>query len=505
MFGYEASLCHNSQSWIRIVSRMNDRGFRYGWPVAVVVIYAAAFLVYAENWAFTWDESYHLLAAQLINAGKRPYLDFCFPQSPLNAYWNAGCMRLLGANWRAPHAFAALFTIGAVALTARFVFLHFPAPGWRAAAALTAALLTGLNAMVFIYGPLAQAYGICLFTLVVAFRIAIRAVDRSGPLWPAAVGFFAGAAAASSLLLVAATPVLLAWMMFYNRAGSRGIKFCAFVVGTVIPFAPVIWLFWQGPQQAWFNLVQYHLFFRELYWPETTRHDLEVLTSWIDSGQALLIGLLALSGLLYIARRSQWPASMKANFYLCAWLAAALAVEVGRAHPTFPRYFLLTVPFLAILAAVGLYAIASRVLEPDKPLWAVLPVVIFLVFGLAKSLYERRQVGNWSAYERLARKIDEVTPHNLLLFANEPIYFLTRRVPPPGLELSYSHEVDLGPAKNALLHIVTSSEVKRQVQSGMFATAYSCDEDDISDYGLPNLYKQRVDMEDCSIFWDRKK
>jgi hypothetical protein len=129
---------------------------------------------------------------------------------------------------------------------------------------------------------------------------------------------------------------------------------------------------------------------------------------------------------------------MKAEFYLCAWLAAALAAEVGRAHPTFARYFLLAVPFLAILAAVGLYAIASRVLEPDKPLWAVLPVAVLLAFGLGRSLYDHRQMGDWSSYERLARKIDEVTPRNSLLFADEPIYFLTRRVPPSGLELSDS-------------------------------------------------------------------
>jgi 4-amino-4-deoxy-L-arabinose transferase-like glycosyltransferase len=481
-----------------------DRRVRQGWLIAVGALYAAAFLVYAEKWAFTWDESYHLLAAQLMSAGKRPYLDFCFPQAPLNAYWNAGWMHLLGDNWRVPHAFAALFTIGAVVLTGRFIFHRFPAPGWRAAAALTAALLTGLNAMVFIYGPL-QAYGICLFALVVAFQLAVRAVDRKGPLWPAAVGLFAGTAAASSLLSAAAAPVLLVWMMFYNRTGSRWIKLSAFSVGAAIPFAPVMWLSWQGPRQAWFNLIQYHLFFRKLYWPETTRHDIEVLTSWIDSGQALLIGLLAVSGLVYIVRRSQWPAAMKAEFYLCAWLAAALALEVGRAHPTFARYFLLTVPFLAMLAAVGLYAIAARVLESDRPLWAVLPVVVFLVFGLGRSLYDRRGVGDWSSYERLAKKIDEVTPRNSLLFADEPIYFLTRRVPPSGLELTDSHKVDLGPAENTLLHILTSSEVKRQVQTGMFATAYSCFDDDISDYGFPNLYKQRLDVEDCSIFWDLKK
>jgi hypothetical protein len=481
-----------------------DRRVRHGWLIAAVALYAAAFLLYAEKWAFTWDESYHLLAAQLMSAGKRPYLDFCFPQAPLNAYWNAGWMRLLGDNWRVPHAFAALFTIGAVVLTARFIFLRFPVPGWRAAAALTAALLTGLNAMVFIYGPL-QAYGICLFALVVAFQSAVRAVDRKGPLWPAAVGLFAGAAAASSLLSAAAAPVLLVWMMFYNRAGSRWTKLFAFFAGAAIPFAPVMWLSWQAPRQAWFNLIQYHLFFRKLYWPETTRHDIEVLTSWIDSGQALLIGVLAVSGLVYIARRSQWPAAIKAEFYLCAWLAAALAVEVGRAHPTFARYFLLAVPFLAMLAAVGLYAIASLVLESDKPLWAVLPVVMLSVFGLGRSLYDRRGVGDWSSYERLAKKVGEVTPRNSLLFADEPIYFLTRRVPPSGLELTDSHKVDLGPEENAMLHILTSSEVKRQVQSGMFATAYSCSDDDIGDYGFPNLYKQRLDVEDCSIFWDLKK
>jgi hypothetical protein len=475
---------------------------RMKWVIGLVALYAAVFLVYAEKWAFTWDESYHLLAAQLIGFGKRPYIDFCFPQTPLNAYWNAGWMRLLGENWRVPHAFAALFTIGAVVLAARYIFFRFPIGNWRAAASLSVAMLIGLNAMVFIYGPLAQAYGICLFTLVVAFQAAVRAVDRSGLLLPAATGFFAGAAAASSLLSAAAAPVFLVWMMYYNRAGARRTKLAVFCAGAAIPFAPAIWLFRQGPRQTWFNVIQYHAFFRKLYWPQTTSHDIEILTGWLDSGQALLIGMLAVSGLVYIARRSQWPAAMKAEFYLCAWLSAAIAAEVGRAHPTFARYFLLIIPFLAILAAVGLYAIASRALDPDKPLWVVLPLVIFMALGLTKSLYERT-MGDWSGYEKLAKKVDEVTPRNALLYANEPIYFLTQRVPPSGLELYYTHLVDLGPKENALLHIIPDAELKREVQSGIFATAYSCDDDEIGDYGLAKLYKQRVDMEDCSIFWDR--
>lgn len=471
----------------------------------VLGLYAAVFLLYAEKWAFSWDESYHLLAAQLIGAGKRPYIDFCFPQTPLNAYWNAASMRLLGEDWRVPHAFAALFTIGAVLLTARFLYLRFPNPEWRVAAALTAALVTGLNAMVFIYGPVSQPYGICLFALMIALPLCTHAVSRSGLRWPAAAGLFAGIAAASSLLTAAAAPVFLLWMLFYNRAGRRTAKIAAFCAGAAVPFAPVLWLFWQGPRQTWFNVFQYHVFFRHLYWPETTSHDFDVLTSWLNSGQSMLIGLLAIAGLLYIARASQWPGELKAEFYLCAWLSGAIALELSVAHPTFSRYFLLIMPFLAILGAVGLYAISTRLFHPGKPRWAVLLVAALMTLGLGRSLYDRLEIGDWSSYERLAKKVNEVTPPNAPIFAEEPIYFLTRRTPPPGLELTYTHKLDLGPTDNALFHIVPAAELKRRLQAGAFATAYSCSSEDIDDYGLADLYLHRVDMEDCSIFWDPKK
>jgi hypothetical protein len=475
------------------------------WLGGVLALYAAAFLAYSETWAYSYDETYHLLAAQLIGAGKRPYLDFCFPQTPLNAYWNAGWMRLLGQSWRVPHFFAALFTIGAVVLIAGFVFRRFPVPGWRLPAALAAGLAIGLNQSVFEYGPLGQPYGICLFALAAAFRISIRAVDRTGPLLPALAGLFAGTAAGSSLLSAAAAPVLLVWMLLCNRAGSRWIKLAGFGIGAMIPWAPVFRLFVLGPKQTWFNLVQYHAFFRKLYWPDTTRHDLEVLTGWIDSGQGLVLGLLAVFGLIFVARRSRWPDERKAEFYLCACLAAALSTEVGLAHPTFPQYFLLAVPFLAVLAMAGLYAISSRVLEPDHPRWPVLLVTALFALGLVKSLHEHREDNTWGLYQRLADKVEQVTPRNALVFANEPIYFLTKRIPPPGLELSYTHEIHLPPAEAALLHILTEADVKRLLQTGNFATAFVDEEEQVAAYGLKDLYIQHVTTDEFSIYWDRKK
>src|SRR5580692_4108665 len=136
----------------------------------VVAILAAGLLAYAVNFAFSWDEGFHLLTAQLIEAGKRPYVDFVFSQTPLNAYWNAAWMRIFGDSWRVAHAVAALGTAGAILLAADFVLVRFPVPSWRFAAALTTALILGLNELVIYWGTLGQAYGFCLLLIVVAFR-----------------------------------------------------------------------------------------------------------------------------------------------------------------------------------------------------------------------------------------------------------------------------------------------------------------------------------------------
>src|SRR5271166_6410127 len=87
----------------------------------LAALLASALVFYAETQAFAEDEGFHLLAAQFIKNGRRPYLDFLFPQTPLNAYWNAMWMWLFSEGWHAPHAVAALMTAGSILLTADFL------------------------------------------------------------------------------------------------------------------------------------------------------------------------------------------------------------------------------------------------------------------------------------------------------------------------------------------------------------------------------------------------
>jgi hypothetical protein len=460
-------------------------------------LFAAVLVTYSQTWAYTGDEGFHLLAAQSILRGMRPWIDFCFPQAPLNAYWNAAWMGLFGQSWRVSHLVSSLLTVGAVALVADYAGRYLPLPGsWRAAAAIAAGLLAGLNAQVFEFSPLGQAYGLCLLLLVAAFRMAVRDQDWTA----AAAGVFASTAAAASLLCAPAVPALFLWI-----ALERQWRRCAaFAIGAALPWLPVAWLFLQGPHAAWFNLVLYHSRYRQLYWPDTTQHDLEVMTSWIDSGQSLVLGGLALFGLLWVMRQSDWPKPLKSQICLCGWLALVICASLSFAHPTFPRYYLLAAPFLAIPAAAGLYALGLRMLARG-PVWPLVLALFLTGAGLAKSLYERRENYTWADYEGIARKIEKATPPHGTIFAGELLYFLMRYRPMSGLEFYYDRKIPLPPAELARLHILPQAEVERRLSAGVFDTVYLCaDEEDYDRLGLAKLYRNSEEIEDCMLFSNRK-
>jgi len=117
-----------------------------------------------------------------------------------------------------------------------------------------------------------------------------------------------------------------------------------------------------------------------------------------------------------------------------------VTVHLPNAHQTFARYFLPAVPLLAILAS---------------------------------------------------------------LYADELVYFVTRRVPPSGMECHDSHKLtSLSPAEAAYLHVVQSPERDRMVNAGVFSTAETCDDDEISKFN--RLYTNKAEHAGCAVYWGFK-
>jgi hypothetical protein len=473
--------------------------------VSVILLISAGLLVYSQTISFVWDEGFHLLAAQLIDRGKIPYLDFCFPQTPLNAYWNAGWMAIFGQSWHVTHVPAALEVAGAVFLIADYIFRWFPAVRWRLAAAVVVACFVGLDSIVVQFGTVAQAYGIDLFLTVAAFRVAIAAVKRTGWVAALAAGLLIGAAAGCSLLTAPMAPVLVAWMFVCNSAGDRWRKLAASLAGVVLPFTPVLWLFAKAPRQVFFNIVQYQAIFRRVKWKGATPHDVDVLSAWLTDAQSLLMGLLAIAGVLFLARASHWDRERRREFYLCAWLAGTSTLYIATAHPTFQRYFIFVIPFASVLAAAGLYWAGSRLHSPDRPFWPALIVSSLVALSLGRALFDDRDSQTWADYEAISNKVDQVTPQKANLYADELVYFLTRRPPPPGMEFSYDHKLELPANQEALYHVISQAKLDAQVKAGKYATVQSCNDDLIDEMRLEDLFPNKADLKDCSIFWGKVK
>jgi hypothetical protein len=470
---------------------------------AVITLLAAGLEFYSQTDAFAWDEGFHVLTAQLITRGERPYLDFNFSQTPLNAYWNAFWMMVLPQSWRTVHAVASLMTTGAILMTADFLFVRFPVVQWRFPAALMAALVVGLNVLIVQYGTIGQAYGLSLFLIVAAFRLTVVSVDRRGIVFPALAGLLSSAAAGATLLTAPVCPVLALWMAFQNRAGNRWGKVAAFLAAAVVPFLPVAYLFLKGPKQTLFNIVQYNLLFRQVEWPGAISHDIGVLMAWLNSAQALLVGLLALAGVLFIRFQSDWGAERRAEFYLCGWLALALGVYISSAHPTFQRYYLFTLPFLTILGAAGLYSVSTRLYAANRPFWPIFALGAIFSLELAKALHDKHDNINWLDLEKIAAKVDQVTPPGAVVLSDEHVYFLTRRQPPSGMELADSHKLDFPRERAVPLHLVSEAEELKQLKEKRFATAVDCDKGHkVGEEDFKKIYRQKAEFDTCNVYWD---
>ena len=84
-------------------------------------------------------------------------------------------------------------------------------------------------------------------------------------------------------------------------------------------------------------------------------------------------------------------------------------------RPTFTRYFLLTVPFLAIPAAYGLYEVTIRLATRPRPWLATGILCAILAYGETAALFGERDDMMWKDMQNTADKVRDVTPPSATL------------------------------------------------------------------------------------------
>jgi hypothetical protein len=135
--------------------------------------------------------------------------------------------------------------------------------------------------------------------------------------------------------------------------------------------------------------------------------------------------------------------------------------------------------------------------------WPVALVIVLMMIGAVRSTLDDAD-DSWYQFEPIARKVGEVTPPGAMLFADEHVYFLLKRMPPEGMNWNGGHKIDLPMDKAVPLHVLPRPELVRRVQAGVFDTVETCGQGEPDTLGLAKIYRQNVTINDCFVYWDKR-
>ena len=438
----------------------------------LLVALAAALIVFSQTVAFVGDEAFHVTAARLVAAGRTPYLDFFHQHPPLFVWVTAAWFRTVGDSWKSAHVLSTLFTTMAMGLSAMYVHDRAADPVRRRWTAAFALVFFGLHEMVVRLGTVGRPYGLCLFLLVAAALLAIRAARPECPWAAANSGLAAGAAAASSLLTVATVPILLAWIVRRTSGSRRRASAWGFIAGAALAWIPVAVLAVRAPRPVLFDIFEYHLLHRHDVLVATLAHDLSTLyETWVQSPQQIALVSLAGAAFAFPDGRADRDPRLHAELRLFAQLGAGLALTAAASWPTFREYFVLVIPSLVIPAAIGVVAIAWRLWPDGPPRAAGMMVAVLFGAWVIAPVYQSVRGEHWASFEDVGRVVNRVTPPGQLVYANELITFAAGRLPAPGLENVHARRLRLDPRLAAELHAVPDDVLENALRSGRFSTA----------------------------------
>ena len=489
-------------------SSFGPRG-QEGVLVSLSVMFALAILL--SQWPLAFGDTYHLLAAQMVAAGRKPYLDFFVQQVPLYPLICGAWLRIFGTSWQAANLFSGLLICGSAAIVARIASRIYAESEWGAKGAIIAVLLFGLNLQVAQSGDDAQPYALCMFFCLLAWLAALEARPTIRRLF--LTGLAAGAAVNTSLLAAPFFLILTGWCVVQAAKPNRPRRLLWLVFGAAVASIPLAYLAMLAPTQAWFGIVEFQLFYRTAApgLPKNiASHNLHEILDWVRSIQGAVLVLLSLAGAVFLFDRKA-PGSTRRWVGYAASIAVIWALYLSFVPLTWHMYFVLVVPYVSLLAAAGLCQLCARArLSPSSSKILVCTMLLYslgLAIPMVAGVISRRP-GRWAPPEAAARIVNAQTgPHEAVYSDDESIYVAARRLPPHGLENSFGAAVRLPAGEYQRAGLVPPEINEDQLRAGHFTAVVLTKANDdarIQAIRSGGLYSESAETRNYSIFWKPK-
>ena len=473
-----------------------------------------ALAIVISQWPIGAGDTYHVLAAQMVAAGRKPYLDFFLPQVPLYALICGAWLRIFGASWQAANLFSGLLICGCAAIVMRIASRIYAEADWGTKGSIVAVLLFGLNLQVAQSGDDAQPYALCMFFSLLAWLASLN--ERPTGMRSFLTGLAAGAAVNTSLLAAPILPILTAWCLFQAQPSARLRRLLWLVCGAAVASLPLAYLATLAPTQSWFSIVEFQLVYREAgpVVPKSASHNLHEILGLVRSIQGAVLILLSLAGTLLLLDRKA-PVSIRRSVSYAAFTTVIWGLYLTLLPFTWHMYFLLVLPYVSLLAAAGLCHLCAREGWPQWSSKMIKGAVLLYSMGVAIPVVAgilSRRPARWEPPEEAARIVNAETGPNQPVFSDdESIYVAARRLPPRGLENSaiLSPETQLGAVarmptgeyQRAALVPPEKNEYRLRVGDFVAVVLTKANDARIRAVRSGGLYSQSAETKNYVVFW----
>jgi hypothetical protein len=429
--------------------------------IPVCLVEGGFFWFVSQHHYIDGDEGFYLLASQLVQQHKKPYVDFFYTQAPLLPYAYAMWFKIAGISWFAARKFAAIQT----AILAGLVYEQVCHDTRKCLAGLSAVLLFASSTLIFAWLPIVKTFALATLFLFIAYVILVRVTPSSAGRWYATAGFFWGLSVTTRAYFLMTGPLLLYWI-FSQPNGRRFSRILRFVGGLIVGVTPSLVLFLAAPDAYWFDNLGYHAI-RSNYglvgaWPYKVKIVLSLFGGHVTGLQVSLLTLICV--ILILVRRAKRDAAL---------LAILTAFFLGFASilptPPYIQYFSVMVPFL-ITAAVCLACDYFAALRNRLALIAatVLSGVLLLSFvavgvqNFRPSLFTPQSSWTLKEVTAVSRAVDEMTAPGEEVASFWPGYIFSSTASPyPGMENNFGVWVGykLSARKRQKYHILAETEL----------------------------------------------
>ncbi len=306
-------------------------------------------MLYPEIWV---EDDFYLESAWLVSVGMRPYLDFVQPHMPLLEWIAAGYLKLFGASY------LSIEILNQAAIFATSILTYALARrGAGRPVAIAASILYAYSSLVFRY----HAYERESFVAPLLILAAIVTLDDAMPAMRQAVLLALIFFVACAIKLTAVIPFPV--MLIFIAVASSQAKACATSrIASAILSAAIF-----GLALAAFSAILYRLYGSEFIFQTFVFHFLKGRDLGLNTALYprllldLLVPLLFLGCRQIIADRI-----FNRGIILVLAIVAAEYAFYGVLSPTaWGHNYLEPLPFIAIVAAFGLIALAQAIRAPQ--------------------------------------------------------------------------------------------------------------------------------------------